>query len=97
MRPDTNAAPASPVCEPTGCTSSRPAAPAAVPLPEPLTRARVPPDGLKSLSSTEMACEEPSRTVTSSFWVTGVSSAGGGRWLTTTCPAMPDCLPLVIV
>ena len=44
-----------------------------------------------------MACEEPSRTVTSSFWVTGVSSAGGGRWLTTTCPAMPDCLPLVIV
>ena len=44
-----------------------------------------------------MAWEEPSRTVTSSFWVTGVLSAGGGRWLTTTCPAMPDWRPLLIV
>ena len=96
MRPDTNAAPVSPVCEPTG-SDVEPARRCLASAPEPLTRVRVPPDGLKSLSSTEMACEEPSRTVTSSFWVTGVSSAGGGRWLTTTCPAMPDCLPLVIV
>ena len=57
----------------------------------------MPPEGLKSLSSTGIACDDPARTVTSSFWVTGVLSWGNGRWLTTTWPGMSRSFPLLIV
>ena len=55
------------------------------------------PAGDTSLSSTGRATAGPARTTTLSPAVMGVLSAGAGRWVTTTSPATPELVPLLIV